>query len=145
MAKNLLLLNGPNLNFLGIREPEIYGSTTLLDVELRATTQAREAGANITIFQSNHEGILVDYIYNAQTVGIDAIIINPGGLAHTSVILRDALASVNIQFIEVHISNIYKREKFRHFSYLSDIATAVLCGFGIEGYRLAIDFFLKQS
>lgn len=145
MAKHLLLLNGPNLNLLGTREPEVYGSTTLADVEERAREQAGAAGARLQSFQSNHEGALIDRIHQARAEGVDAIVINPGGLTHTSVALRDALAGVAIPFVEVHISNIHQREEFRHFSYLSGIARAVMCGFGVDGYRLAVDFWLRQS
>ena len=144
MAKNLLLLNGPNLNLLGIREPEVYGSTTLADIEAAAKTQAASAQAVLVSFQSNHEGALIDRIQAARVEKIDAIIINPGGLTHTSVALRDALAGVAIPFIEVHISNIHKREPFRHTSFLSDIAVGVICGLGTEGYGAAIDFALKK-
>jgi 3-dehydroquinate dehydratase-2 len=144
MAINLLLLNGPNLNLLGTREPEVYGSTTLADIEQRAAEQASKAGARLSAFQSNHEGALIDRIHAARKEGVDAIVINPGGLTHTSVALRDALAGVAIPFVEVHISNIHQREEFRHFSYLSGIAKAVLCGFGVDGYRLAIDHLLLQ-
>jgi 3-dehydroquinate dehydratase-2 len=144
MAKNLLLLNGPNLNLLGTREPEVYGSTTLADVEQAAKAQAGAAGAVIATFQSNHEGALIDRIQAARLEKVDAIIINPGGLTHTSVALRDALAGVAIPFVEIHISNIHKREPFRHKSFLSDIAVGVICGLGVEGYRAAIDFALKK-
>jgi 3-dehydroquinate dehydratase-2 len=144
MAKNLLLLNGPNLNLLGTREPEVYGRTTLADVEHAATAQATTAGAKLTSFQSNHEGALIDRIHAAKKEGVDAIIINPGGLTHTSIALRDALAGVAIPFIEVHISNVHQRETFRHVSHLSAIAVGVICGLGVEGYRLAFDFALKK-
>lgn len=144
MAKNILLLNGPNLNLLGTREPEVYGSSTLANIEHAANEQATAVGAKLTCFQSNHEGAIIDRIHIARTEGIDAIVINPGGLTHSSVALRDALAAVTIRFIEVHISNIYQREAFRHHSYLSDIAVGVICGLGIEGYRAAIDFALKK-
>ena len=144
MAKNLLLLNGPNLNLLGTREPEVYGSTTLADVEQAAKAQASAADAVIATFQSNHEGALIDRIQAARIEKVDAIIINPGGLTHTSVALRDALAGVAIPFVEIHISNIHKREPFRHKSFLSDIAVGVICGLGVEGYRAAIDFALKK-
>lgn len=144
MASHLLLLNGPNLNLLGVREPGVYGSCTLADIERRAALQASEAGAVLQVFQSNHEGALIDRIHAARKEGVDAIVINPGGLTHTSVALRDALAGVAIPFVEVHISNIHQREEFRHFSYLSGIAKAVLCGFGVEGYRLAIDHLLQR-
>jgi 3-dehydroquinate dehydratase II len=145
MAKHLLLLNGPNLNLLGTREPEVYGSTRLADVEQAAQEQASAAGVRLQSFQSNHEGALIDRIHQAREEGVDAIVINPGGLTHTSVALRDALAGVAIPFVEVHISNIHQREEFRHFSYLSGIARAVMCGFGVDGYRLAVDYWLRQS
>jgi 3-dehydroquinate dehydratase-2 len=144
MAKNLLLLNGPNLNLLGTREPEVYGANTLADVEAAAQAQALAGGATLSCFQSNHEGALIDRIQAARGEGIDAIVINPGGLTHTSVALRDALAGVAIPFVEVHISNIYQRESFRHHSFLSAIALGTICGLGIEGYRFAIDFILKK-
>lgn len=144
MAKKLLLLNGPNLNLLGTREPEVYGKTTLADVEAAAGAQAAAAGATIACFQSNHEGALIDRIHAARADGVEAIVINPGGLTHTSVALRDALAGVAIPFIEVHISNIYQREAFRHHSFLSAIAVGTICGLGTDGYRLAIDFALKK-
>ena len=144
MAKKLLLLNGPNLNLLGTREPEIYGSTTLADIERAAVNQAQAAGASLAYFQSNHEGQLIDCVQAARGEGVDAIVINPGGLTHTSVALRDALAGVAIPFIEVHISNIHRREAFRHHSYLSEIAAGVICGLGVDGYRHAIDFALNR-
>jgi 3-dehydroquinate dehydratase-2 len=143
MAKKLLLLNGPNLNLLGTREPAVYGATTLADIERAAAEQAQAAGASIACFQSNHEGALIDRIHAAREEGVDAIVINPGGLTHTSVALRDALAAVAIPFVEVHISNIHQREAFRHHSYLSAIARGVICGLGPDGYRFAIDFALK--
>lgn len=144
MAKNILLINGPNLNLLGTREPEVYGSSTLADVEQAAISQANTAGAALNCFQSNHEGALIDRIHAARLEGVDAIVINPGGLTHTSVALRDALAGVAIPFVEIHISNIHQREAFRHFSYLSGIARGVICGLGTDGYRAAIDFSLKN-
>lgn len=144
MAKQLLLLNGPNLNLLGTREPEVYGTATLADIESAATAQAGAAGASLSCYQSNHEGALIDRIHAAKTEGVDMIVINPGGLTHTSVALRDALAGVAIPFVEVHISNIYQREEFRHHSFLSAIAQGIICGLGTDGYRLAIDFALKK-
>ena len=143
-STKLLLLNGPNLNLLGTREPEIYGSSTLADIESAAQIQAEAANAQLSSFQSNHEGALIDRIHAARAEQIDAIIINPGGLTHTSVALRDALSAVAIPFIEVHISNIHQRESFRQHSYLSGVAKGVICGLGIDGYRLAIDFALKN-
>jgi 3-dehydroquinate dehydratase II len=144
MAKNLLLLNGPNLNLLGTREPEQYGSTTLAEIEQAAHGQADAAGARLASFQSNHEGALIDRIHAAKSEQVDAIIINPGGLTHTSVALRDALAAVAIPFVEVHISNVHQRENFRHFSYLSGVAAGVICGLGPAGYQYALDFALKK-
>ncbi|MDN4036928.1 type II 3-dehydroquinate dehydratase [Massilia sp. YIM B02443] len=143
MAKKLLLLNGPNLNLLGTREPAVYGTTTLADIEHAAVAQAQAAGATLACFQSNHEGALIDRIHAAREEGVDFIVINPGGLTHTSVALRDAFTSVAIPFVEVHISNIHARESFRHHSFLSGIAQGVICGLGPDGYRIAIDFALK--
>ena len=144
MAKKLLLLNGPNLNLLGTREPEVYGSTTLAQIERDAIAQAKAAGAELSCFQSNHEGQLIDCIHAARGEGVDAIVINPGGFTHTSVALRDALAGVAIPFVEIHISNIHRREEFRHHSYLSELVAGVICGFGVDGYRYAIDFALTK-
>lgn len=144
MAKNLLLLNGPNLNLLGMREPDVYGRNTLDDIVRTVKAQAEAAGARLESFQSNHEGALIDRIHAAKEQGVDMIVINPGGLTHTSVSLRDALTSTAIPFIEVHISNIHRRESFRHRSYLSDIAIGVICGLGIDGYTLAVEFALKH-
>ena len=143
MAKKLLLLNGPNLNLLGSREPAVYGTTTLADIENAAVAQASRAGAELAHFQSNHEGALIDRIHAAKTEGVDLIVINPGGLTHTSVALRDAFSAVDIPFVEVHISNIHQRESFRHHSFLSGIARGVICGLGTDGYRFAIDFAVK--
>jgi 3-dehydroquinate dehydratase-2 len=144
MATHILLLNGPNLNLLGTREPEVYGSNTLADIERAANAQAAVAGAKLTSFQTNHEGALLDRIHAAKADGVDAIVINPGGLTHTSIALRDALAAVAIPFVEVHISNVHQRETFRHHSYLSGIAVGVICGLGIDGYQAAIDFAIKK-
>ena len=144
MASHLLLLNGPNLNMLGKREPEIYGSATLADIESAATQQAAAAGLTFSCLQSNHEGALIDCIQDAVATGVDAIVINPGGLTHTSVALRDALAAVAIPFVEVHISNIFSREEFRHHSMLSSIASGVICGLGIDGYEAAIAYAIKK-
>ena len=145
MARKLLLLNGPNLNLLGTREPATYGATTLSEVEAAARAQAQAAGAELKSFQSNHEGALIDRIHAARLEQVDAIVINPGGLTHTSVALRDALAGVAIPFVEVHISNVHAREAFRHHSFLSSIAKAVICGCGVDGYRMAIDFSIKNT
>jgi 3-dehydroquinate dehydratase-2 len=136
--KKILLLNGPNLNLLGTREPAVYGSATLADVESTCRDEGRALGLEVLAFQSNHEGALIDRVHAARAEGVDFIVINPGAYTHTSVALRDALAGVAIPFIEVHISNVHKREAFRHHSYLSDIAEGVIVGLGIQGYRLAL-------
>jgi 3-dehydroquinate dehydratase II len=137
---SVLVINGPNLNLLGTREPQIYGSTTLADVEAGLHQQAAELGLELACFQSNHEGAIVDRIQAARLEGVRFIILNAGAYTHTSVAIRDALAGVAIPFVEVHISNVYKREPFRHHSYLSDLAEAVMCGFGTMGYNLALQF-----
>lgn len=144
MARKILLINGPNLNLLGTREPEVYGKQTLSDIENAAQQQIKAVSGECLCFQSNHEGALIDRIHAARAEKVDAIIINPGGYTHTSVALRDALTGVAIPFIEVHISNIHQREAFRHHSYLSDMAKGVICGLGTDGYRFAIDFALKN-
>lgn len=138
MAK-ILLLNGPNLNLLGTREPQVYGHETLADVEAQAGALARARGVAVECFQSNHEGALIDRIHAARLDGTGWIVINPGGLTHTSVVLRDALAGVAIPFFEVHVSNVHKREAFRHHSYLSEIAAGVIVGFGVAGYTMALN------
>ncbi len=136
----VVVLNGPNLNLLGTREPKIYGSTTLADVEASLRAQAKELGIELECFQSNHEGAIVDRIHAARTEGVKFMMINPGAFTHTSVAIRDAFSGVAIPFVEVHISNVYKREAFRHHSYLSNVAEAVMCGFGTLGYNLALQF-----
>ena len=140
---SFLVVNGPNLNLLGLREPGIYGQTTLPQLEAQLTQIAADAGARLEVFQSNHEGELIDRIHAARADGTEFIVINPGGLTHTSVALRDALAGVALPFIEVHVSNIHQRETFRHHSYLSPIAVGVICGLGIDGYRLALTHALS--
>jgi 3-dehydroquinate dehydratase-2 len=139
----ILLLNGPNLNLLGMREPQTYGTTTLAEVEAMCLRIAGEHGAMLEAFQSNHEGALIDRIHAARGDGVDVIVINPGGLTHTSVALRDALAGVAIPFIEVHISNVHAREPFRQHSFLSGVARGVLAGFGVDGYRMALSHLLR--
>ncbi|EWH11256.1 3-dehydroquinate dehydratase [Catenovulum agarivorans DS-2] len=134
----VLLLNGPNLNMLGKREPEIYGSTTLAQIVQQLTEEASKLSIELTHLQSNAEFELIDKIHSGFEK-IDFIIINPAAFTHTSVALRDAILSVNIPFIEVHLSNVHKREKFRHHSYFSDIAQAVICGLGSQGYFYALD------
>jgi len=142
MAKNILLINGPNLNLLGTREPHIYGSDSLKDVEDKAKSQASKLSVNLETFQSNHEGAIVDRIHQAREDKVDAIVINPAAFTHTSVSLRDALTGVNIPFVEVHISNVHAREPWRHHSYFTDKAVAVIAGLGIYGYTAAIDWFV---
>jgi len=139
MPHKILLLNGPNLNLLGTREPQVYGHDTLADVESRATALGAARGVAIECFQSNHEGALIDRIHAARLDGTGFIVINPGGLTHTSVALRDALAGVAIPFFEVHVSNVHKREAFRHHSFLSEIAAGVIVGFGVGGYTMALN------
>jgi 3-dehydroquinate dehydratase-2 len=140
---SILVLNGPNLNLLGTREPQIYGADTLPKIEAELTQIAANAGMKLQTLQSNHEGALIDRIHAARTDGTRLIIINPGGLTHTSVALRDALAGVALPFIEVHISNVHKREAFRHHSFLSEIAAGVIVGLGVNGYRLALSHALS--
>ncbi len=134
----ILLINGPNLNLLGTREPEVYGRTALADIERALSAQAQAEGATLLSFQSNHEGELVDRIQKAKAEGGDWVIINPGAYTHTSVALRDAFAGTALPFIEVHISNVHAREPFRQHSYLSDIARGTIVGLGVSGYRLAL-------
>ncbi len=140
----VLIINGPNLNLLGTREPHIYGLTTLADVESSLRTQAAELGLELDCFQSNHEGAIVDRIHQARLEGVDFVIVNPGAYTHTSVAIRDAFGGVAIPFVEVHVSNVHKREAFRHHSYLSDIAEAVMAGFGTLGYNLALQFVASK-
>lgn len=139
----ILLLNGPNLNLLGQREPDVYGSEDLNSIETKLKQLAQQANHSLTCLQSNSESELIDAIHQAKGT-IDFIIINPAGLSHTSVVLRDALLGVAIPFIEVHISNIYRRETFRHHSYLSDIAQGVISGLGTLGYQLALDAIIHE-
>lgn len=143
--RKVLLINGPNLNLLGSREPGIYGATTLKDIEELLEHQARSSGADFDCFQSNHEGVLIDRVQAAAGEGVTDIIINPGALTHTSVGLRDALAAVRIPFIEVHLSNIHAREAFRRQSYFSDLAAGVICGLGSRGYSLALQAILQAG
>jgi 3-dehydroquinate dehydratase-2 len=140
---SILVLNGPNLNLLGTREPQVYGHTTLAMIEAELQQIAAAAGAEVHCFQSNSEGALIDRIHAARSDGTEFIVINPGGLTHTSVALRDALAGVALPFIELHISNVHKREAFRHHSFLSEIALGVICGLGVNGYRLALQHALS--
>jgi 3-dehydroquinate dehydratase II len=140
---SILVLHGPNLNLLGSREPQVYGHTTLAQIDADLVQIAANAGAKLQHLQSNHEGVLIDRIHAARGDGTTFIIINPGGLTHTSVALRDALAGVALPFVEVHLSNVHKREAFRQHSYLSAIAVGVICGLGPDGYRLALQHVLS--
>lgn len=147
-AKNtisVLVVHGPNLDLLGTREPETYGRDTLDVINSRLTKIGAEHGAKVETFQSNHEGALIDRVHTAKVQRFAFIIINPAGLTHTSVSLRDALAAVAIPFIEVHLSNIYKRESFRAKSYFSDLAVGTISGLGSQGYELALRFALEQK
>ena len=135
---SILVIQGPNLNLLGTREPDVYGKTTLEDIHKRLGELAKAHSVDLDTYQSNHEGELNECIQGAKLDGVDFIIINPGAFTHTSVALRDVLAGVAIPFTEVHLSNIHQREEFRKHSYLSDIATGVICGLGAIGYELAL-------
>jgi 3-dehydroquinate dehydratase II len=141
----ILVLHGPNLNLLGTREPEVYGSVTLDQINTELTKIGADAGASVITFQSNHEGALIDRVQAARLDGTAFIVINPGAFTHTSVALRDALAGVAIPFIEVHLSNVHRREAFRHHSYFSDLAEGVIVGLGADGYRLALGHALKRG
>jgi len=145
VARKILVLHGPNLNLLGTREPEIYGRETLEDINQRLARLAQAYGVTVESFQSNHEGALIECVHAAKKRGFAYIIINPAGFTHTSVALRDALTAVAIPFIEVHLSNIYAREKFRHHSYFADIAVGTICGLGSRGYDLALQFALQPN
>jgi 3-dehydroquinate dehydratase-2 len=141
---NILVLHGPNLNLLGTREPAVYGSATLADIERDLKQQAAAGGAGLETFQSNHEGALIDRVHAARADGTDFILINPGAFTHTSVALRDALAGVALPFIEIHLSNVHRREPFRHHSYFSDLAEGVIVGLGAQGYALALQAALAH-
>jgi 3-dehydroquinate dehydratase-2 len=141
---DILVLNGPNLNLLGTREPEIYGNDTLDDINQRLQRQAKTAGLSLDSFQSNDESALLDQIHAAPANKTRFILINAAALTHTSVALRDALCGVNIPFIEVHISNVFTREEFRHHSFLSDVAVGVITGMGVQGYELALDVAIRK-
>ena len=138
-----LIVHGPNLNLLGSREPEVYGSDTLADIDSTLAGVALNGGHEVTTFQSNSEGELIDRIHQARSENVVGIVINPGAYTHTSVALRDALLGVNIPFIEVHLSNVHAREEFRQFSYLSDIAEGVISGLGARGYSFALEAAMR--
>lgn len=148
MNKHILVINGANLNLLGKREPEIYGHTTLADIEQTLTAQAKQHGTKISFVQSNHEGELVTAIQNYGLLNepseqVDAIIINPAAFTHTSVAIRDAILATGKPFIEVHLSNVHAREPFREHSYFSDKAVGVICGLGAKGYEMALSYFIQ--
>lgn len=142
--KNVLVLHGPNLNLLGSREPGVYGRVTLVEIDQKLAKLAREQGAELSSFQSNAESALIERIHTARLDGTTFIVINPAAFTHTSVALRDALAAVGIPFIEVHLSNVFARESFRHESYFSDIAVGIISGLGATGYELAVQYALQQ-
>ncbi|MDP9281284.1 MAG: type II 3-dehydroquinate dehydratase [Chloroflexota bacterium] len=141
--RRFLLVNGPNLNTLGTREPQIYGTTTLDEVVARCTAVARDADATVAAFQSNHEGALIDFLQ--QQASADGAIINPGGLAHTSVVLRDAVAACKFPVVEVHISDVTKREPFRRHSYLTDVTGNQVIGLGVVGYEVALRWLIEET
>ena len=141
---NILVLNGPNLNLLGTREPKHYGATRLADIESELARSAKQAGHSLNCFQSNAEHELVDRIHAALDEKVDFILINPAAFTHTSIAIRDALSAVKIPFIEIHLSNIYARENFRHTSYFSDLAQGVISGLGPKGYQLALQAAIDQ-
>jgi 3-dehydroquinate dehydratase-2 len=143
--RRILVLHGPNLNLLGTREPSIYGAASLDEINARLAARAQAAGAELTCFQSNTEGVLIDRIQAAGRDGTGFIIINPAAFTHTSVALRDALAAVKLPFIEVHLSNVFSREPFRHHSYFTDLAVGMICGLGAKGYELALEYALQAK
>jgi 3-dehydroquinate dehydratase-2 len=141
--KNILVVHGPNLNLLGAREPEVYGKTTLAEIDAALIAQGRERGAEVRCFQSNHEGALIDRIHEARGWA-HGLLVNAGGLTHTSVALRDAIAGVALPAVEVHLSNVFAREEFRHRSLISGVCVAVVSGFGAASYRLGLDGLLER-
>jgi 3-dehydroquinate dehydratase-2 len=143
-SASILVIHGPNLNLLGVREPGIYGSDTLDAINARLVAQAKAANVGLSTFQSNHEGAIVDRIQAARTGGVGFIVLNPAAFTHTSVAIRDALAGVAIPFVEVHISNVHAREAWRHHSYFSDKAVGTIVGLGPKGYEFAVAFALAR-
>ncbi len=144
MARKVLVLHGPNLNLLGRREPEKYGSTTLDEINRGLVEHGRQAGSVVETFQSNSEAELVGRIQQLMDAPVDFVIINPAAFTHTSVAIRDALAAVRVPFMEVHISNVFAREPFRHHSYFTDLAVGMICGLGPRGYELALEYALGR-
>jgi 3-dehydroquinate dehydratase-2 len=146
---NVLVLNGPNLNLLGTREPAVYGHTTLADVEALCVAAGAERGAQVECRQSNHEGVLIDWIHDAgvrhRAGQLAGVVMNPGAYTHTSVALHDAIKGCGVPLIEIHISNVHAREAFRHHSYISPAAAGIVVGFGVDGYVLAIDGLLRKA
>ncbi len=142
---NILILNGPNLNLLGSREPEVYGTDTLADIETNLNSLANKHGVNLSFFQSNSENELINKLHEAKKQKVNSIIINPGAFTHTSIALRDAFLGVKIPFVEVHISNIYSREEFRKKSYLSDISQGLITGLGVSGYEFALLSIIRRG
>jgi 3-dehydroquinate dehydratase-2 len=145
MAKKILVVNGPNLNLLGTREPDRYGGMTLASIEQELVRRATQAGAQLTCFQSNSEADVLGRIQQAESEGVEFILINPAAYTHTSVAIRDALAAVNIPFIEIHLTNIHAREPFRQRSFFSDLAVGVVSGLGAQGYELALTYALQHG
>lgn len=143
-VRNILIIHGPNLNLLGVREPEIYGGTTLQDINRNLSRLAENTGVKLDFFQNNAESALIDRVQQTMGDGTDFIIINPAAYTHTSIALRDALAAVKLPFIEVHLSNIYSRESFRQKSYFSDLAIGIISGFGAKGYELALEYAMTS-
>ena len=141
--RRFLLVNGPNLNTLGSREPKIYGTTTLAEIVERCVRLAAERGCAVSAFQSNHEGALIDFLQ--EQAGADGAILNPGGLAHTSIVLRDAVAGCGFPVVEVHISDVTKREPFRHHSYLTDVSAKSIVGQGVAGYEVALRWLIEET
>jgi 3-dehydroquinate dehydratase-2 len=142
--RRILVLHGPNLNLLGTREPEVYGTTTLEQINQEISRICREKGVNCDLFQSNHEGALIDRLHQSKGL-VDFLIINPGAFTHTSIALRDAISAISVPFIEVHLSNVYAREAFRHKSMLADLAVGVITGLGAKGYYAAVNYGLDYA
>ncbi|SFS10460.1 type II 3-dehydroquinate dehydratase [Yoonia litorea] len=143
MTRKILILNGPNLNLLGTRQPEVYGRTTLADIEAMCAAKAADMGVEVTCYQSNHEGALIDQIHAAREV-YDGIVLNAGAYTHTSVALMDAIVSASLPVVELHLSNIHAREAFRHKSFIAPVAVGQICGFGAAGYPLAMEALVSH-